>query len=436
MQTNIQDLSLMLGSSAQAGTTGVASVGKTQPIGIKGEGAGEDFLASLESSLQALTQGDQAAVPIDPAQMLAAIEQYLSGQGQLPGGNGLPLEGEAGDAGLEQLNADLTELAAQLRAFLGNGAATAGGPPAQPLQPQVATPFEPLPAANAPGAQAQLDQRRLFERFQALPEVRQAAGGLPAGALQRVLARLEERGHEGAAVALGNGWISDLKSALAVTPPGVQGDDFAAQMSKMAQLNSVALNAQDGVAVGHSLKEGDAAGALAAAGLQRAAAPATAASEARPATATAIQLPFHDPRWQNEFADRVTWLARAGGNQSAEIRLNPAHLGPIEVRVMMNDDQASITFSAQHGVVRDAIEASLPRLRELFSGSGLQLAQANVSDQPLQDQRQRQQQGFASGNGRGQEWQGQGEEFGELVTPLNLSASRPPTMAERLDIFA
>ena len=100
-----------------------------------------------------------------------------------------------------------------------------------------------------------------------------------------------------------------------------------------------------------------------------------------------IHSPLTAPQWQSEFSDKIMMMSRVAGqgqNQVAEIRLNPAHLGPIEVRVAMKDDQASIIFSAQHGVVRDAIEASLPRLREMFSNSGLMLADADVSEHSLQ----------------------------------------------------
>ena len=75
-----------------------------------------------------------------------------------------------------------------------------------------------------------------------------------------------------------------------------------------------------------------------------------------------INTPLQEPQWQNEFTSRVAMLTK-GGVQTAEIRLNPPHMGPIEVRVVLNDDLANITFTAQHSAVRDAIESSLPRLR-------------------------------------------------------------------------
>jgi len=56
---------------------------------------------------------------------------------------------------------------------------------------------------------------------------------------------------------------------------------------------------------------------------------------------------------------------------AAEIKLNPAHLGPISVRIDVNQDQATIMFTAQHADVKEAIEASIPKLREMLVLSSL-----------------------------------------------------------------
>jgi flagellar hook-length control protein FliK len=60
--------------------------------------------------------------------------------------------------------------------------------------------------------------------------------------------------------------------------------------------------------------------------------------------------------------------------------LNPPNLGPLEVRLTLQQDQASVVFSAQQVAVRDALEAALPRLRELLEQQSLQLVQADVED--------------------------------------------------------
>jgi flagellar hook-length control protein FliK len=84
--------------------------------------------------------------------------------------------------------------------------------------------------------------------------------------------------------------------------------------------------------------------------------------------------------WANELGARLHWLAGAGLG-SASLRLTPAQLGPVEVRISMHQNSASVWFSAAQAETRTALEQTLPRLRELFAAQGLNLAQANVSDQ-------------------------------------------------------
>ena len=43
-----------------------------------------------------------------------------------------------------------------------------------------------------------------------------------------------------------------------------------------------------------------------------------------------VDLPVGQPKWGGEFAQKIVWLS-SQQNQVAEIRLNPAHLGPVEV---------------------------------------------------------------------------------------------------------
>ena len=87
--------------------------------------------------------------------------------------------------------------------------------------------------------------------------------------------------------------------------------------------------------------------------------------------------PMHTPRWGEGLANRVTWMANHDVQQ-AELRLNPPRLGPLEVRIAVTNDETSVTFTAQHAPVREALEAALPRLRELMAANGLNLVQVDV----------------------------------------------------------
>lgn len=89
---------------------------------------------------------------------------------------------------------------------------------------------------------------------------------------------------------------------------------------------------------------------------------------------------FAHPEWGKEFSERIIWMHKQAV-PSAELNLNPKHLGPISIRVDVNQDQATIAFTAQHAAVKEAIEASLPKLREMLSAQQLNLVDVNVSQQ-------------------------------------------------------
>ncbi len=81
--------------------------------------------------------------------------------------------------------------------------------------------------------------------------------------------------------------------------------------------------------------------------------------------------------WEQAIGGRLSFMAR-NGVTTAKLHLKPAEMGPIEVTVKMQEDQASVSFNAQHATTREALEVAIPRLREMFSQSGLNLADADV----------------------------------------------------------
>lgn len=92
--------------------------------------------------------------------------------------------------------------------------------------------------------------------------------------------------------------------------------------------------------------------------------------------------------WSQALGDRVVWMA-TGGQQSASLTLNPPDLGPMQVVVNVSNDQATASFFAAQPEVRQALEAALPRLREMMQDAGIQLGQATVSaDTPHQQDMQ------------------------------------------------
>jgi flagellar hook-length control protein FliK len=93
-----------------------------------------------------------------------------------------------------------------------------------------------------------------------------------------------------------------------------------------------------------------------------------------------VSVPVGQPGWGRAVGEQMMWFV-SQNIRSASLRLNPQHLGPMEMQVHMDGDKASIAFASQHVMVRDALESALPRLREMFSANGLDLVNVNVSHQ-------------------------------------------------------
>lgn len=145
----------------------------------------------------------------------------------------------------------------------------------------------------------------------------------------------------------------------------------------------------------------------------------TANDAARPAAPAPIGIPLAQPGWDQALGQRVQWLL-GQQLQGAELRINPPHLGPIEVRVSLGQDQpTTINFASPHGVVRDAIESALPRLRDMLGDQGMNQVNVNVSQHSFAEQRRQ-----ASGS------QGEAGEAAYRGTPFETSASERLTTIE------
>ena len=90
-----------------------------------------------------------------------------------------------------------------------------------------------------------------------------------------------------------------------------------------------------------------------------------------------VGLPVATQQWGSQIAQRMTWLSGQGIN-SADIQLNPPELGPMQVRIDSSENSARVTISVHNAAIREALEAQLPRLRDMFAGQGLDLVDVDV----------------------------------------------------------
>jgi flagellar hook-length control protein FliK len=100
---------------------------------------------------------------------------------------------------------------------------------------------------------------------------------------------------------------------------------------------------------------------------------------------TAVSVPVGQPQWSQAVGEKVLWLA-AQNVSSAEINLHPKDLGPMQVRVSVNQEQTSISFTSHHPMVREVLDQNLNRLRDMCSEQGLNLVNVDVSDKSFSRQ--------------------------------------------------
>ena len=95
--------------------------------------------------------------------------------------------------------------------------------------------------------------------------------------------------------------------------------------------------------------------------------------------ATSVDVPVNHAQWGDKLMGKLSWLT-AKNLSVAEIHLTPPDMGPMEVRVRVQNDQATVTVHAANPVVRDQLELHSHRLRDMLGEQGLSLAQFDVSD--------------------------------------------------------
>ncbi|HEY7995700.1 MAG TPA: flagellar hook-length control protein FliK [Steroidobacteraceae bacterium] len=118
---------------------------------------------------------------------------------------------------------------------------------------------------------------------------------------------------------------------------------------------------------------------------QAAAAPtASAEPAASAAPSVAVHTPMGASGWADEVGAQVIWMAHQGVS-SASLRLHPEHLGPVEVKISVHEDNASVWFGASQPETRAALQQALPQLKDMFAAQGMTLTDAGVSREPPRD---------------------------------------------------
>jgi len=149
------------------------------------------------------------------------------------------------------------------------------------------------------------------------------------------------------------------------------------------------------------------------------------------ATSLRVDTPMGQAGWHEDMGQKLTWMA-GNNRQHAELVLTPPQLGRIEVSLTINGDQASAVFTSANPAVREALEESMQRLREILADAGVSLGQTQVGAESPNQFARNEDNGNRSPGGRGN-----GERYGvNLELPVAASNLRTSSGLGMVDIFA
>lgn len=138
--------------------------------------------------------------------------------------------------------------------------------------------------------------------------------------------------------------------------------------------------------------------------------------------------------------DRREWTPALGARlvtmvandvQQARIQLDPPELGSLEIRMQVQNDQASVQVSAQSHQVKDVLDSSAQRLRDALAAEGIELNEFSVSaDSGGQGRDSGSDGSDGSGNGYGTDSGVEGDEV------VGVNQTHTPAPDSLLDTFA
>lgn len=99
-----------------------------------------------------------------------------------------------------------------------------------------------------------------------------------------------------------------------------------------------------------------------------------------------LNMAGNENGWARNLEGQLRQMIQHGPREMT-LRLNPAELGNLQIRVNMEKDVASLAVTSQHAAVKEMIEATLPQLRQNMAAQGLNLGEVEVDvNEQLADQ--------------------------------------------------
>ncbi|ELJ8711942.1 flagellar hook-length control protein FliK [Vibrio cholerae] len=166
-----------------------------------------------------------------------------------------------------------------------------------------------------------------------------------------------------------------------LNPAATVNPELAASSAMLAALGGRALAGSDERrAASESGQEGLAQQIAAAAGQGTAQNQALNRAESQLVQTNATPVPLNKEMAADQLAERVQMMM-SKNLKNIDIRLDPPELGRMHIRMNMQGDGATVHFTVANQHAREALEQTMPRLREMLAQQGVQLGDTSVQQQ-------------------------------------------------------
>jgi flagellar hook-length control protein FliK len=92
----------------------------------------------------------------------------------------------------------------------------------------------------------------------------------------------------------------------------------------------------------------------------------------------ALRQPVGTEAWQDELSAQLSVMAEQGERSEAVMKLAPAELGELEIRIEIRGSEAAFQFGAASIETRHALELAQSRLREMMTGQGISVSEFSI----------------------------------------------------------
>jgi flagellar hook-length control protein FliK len=111
---------------------------------------------------------------------------------------------------------------------------------------------------------------------------------------------------------------------------------------------------------------------------------AETSSDAAPVPTARVHADVDSSDFPQGVADQVS-LAVDNGWSSAKLSVNPPQLGPIELQIAVQGAHAQVAMSTHSAVTREALESSVPKLRDMLNSQGFTQVSVDISQRSFQE---------------------------------------------------